>query len=154
MGAVCYLSVQDILWINLQITKQVNRFHYATLEEGTFLQYGYGSSQNVLAQAAKFVAGFARLNPIADGNEATAFVACIAFLRLNDYEVRLKDSDALSWYHEATQSSDSMLHIERIAHPADQDHHELQPDVRAGIQSVLNDFPNTIRALASVTASA
>ena len=42
--ALHYLTIQDILWINLQVTKKVQHFNYARLEEGTFYQYGYGRS--------------------------------------------------------------------------------------------------------------
>ncbi len=40
-----YLTVQDMLWINLQATKKVQHFRYALLEEATYYQYGYGASR-------------------------------------------------------------------------------------------------------------
>lgn len=43
-----YLTVQDVLWINLQATRKVQHFNYAKLEEATYCQYAYGESNTLL----------------------------------------------------------------------------------------------------------
>ncbi|MFN3728156.1 MAG: Fic family protein [Fimbriimonadaceae bacterium] len=78
-----YLTVQDMIWINTQVTGAPQPYYYATLEEATFYQYGYGKSTDLFAQAARFFQGFKRLHPFKAGNEATALVGLIAFLELN-----------------------------------------------------------------------
>lgn len=77
------LTVQDVLWINLQVTGRVNHYSNARLEEATYYQYAYGDSQGVEPQASRLLAGFVRMHPFEAGNEATALAATTAFLRLN-----------------------------------------------------------------------
>ena len=91
-----YLTVQDMLWINLQVTKKVNSYHFMKLEEGTFYQYGYGASTDLMSQAARFVKGFAKNAPFADGNDMTALVGFLAFLRINGYQLDLPVSELKS----------------------------------------------------------
>src|SRR5436309_1228008 len=86
-----YLTIQDILWINLQLTKKVQHFNYARLEEATFYQYGYGASRDLPRQAGRFLAGFLKLHPLDAGNEATAFLGCVAFLLLNGRRINIED---------------------------------------------------------------
>ncbi len=95
--ATNYLTVQDILWINLQVTKQTNLFDFAKLEEATFYQYGYGVSSNILSQAASFLQGFMKNAPFGSGDDATAFIGFVAFLSLNGYELNLPDAEAGNW---------------------------------------------------------
>lgn len=95
--ATNYLTVQDILWINLQVTKQTNPFDFARLEEATFYQYGYGVSSNILSQSANFLKGFMKNAPFGAGDDATAFVGFVAFLNLNGYELNLPDAEAANW---------------------------------------------------------
>ncbi len=92
-----YLTVQDLLWINLQATKKVQHFNYARLEEAAFYQYGYGSSRNIARQAARFLNGLMKIHPFDAGNDVTAFIGCLAFLRLNGLELNLADASAPAW---------------------------------------------------------
>ena len=78
-----YLTVQDLLWINLQVTQKSNPFEFDKLEESVNYQYGYGGSCDVLAQAENFLSGFKRNAPFSAGNDKTAEVAHRAFLLLN-----------------------------------------------------------------------
>src|SRR5690242_2182577 len=64
-----YLTVQDMIWINMQVTKKTQPFNYSKLEEATFNQYGYGNSSSVMAQAGRLLAGFASKKPFNNGNE-------------------------------------------------------------------------------------
>lgn len=98
LDSVQYLTVQDILWLNLQVTKTTNAFNFATLEEATFYQYGYGGSANVLAQAARFLSGFTAKQPFAGkGDAATAFLGCAGFLYANGYDLEVPASEAKGW---------------------------------------------------------
>src|SRR5688500_6656775 len=93
-GSLRYLTVQDILWINVQVTRKVNRYDYARLEEATFYQYAYGDSEELVKQAQRFLRGFVKQKPFEAGNEPTAFVACMAFLQMNGSGIGLSDEDA------------------------------------------------------------
>jgi prophage maintenance system killer protein len=144
-----YLTVQDILWINTQITKQVNRFDYNKLEEGVFYQYGYGQSQDLNRQAAAFFAGFAKNQPFEAGNEPTAFIAGMAFLKINGKILDLTDDEALSWFNSlrAAQRPGGDVIGGRIQE--DSEFHEaLKPEVQPAVQTVLARYPKTVAALA------
>ena len=93
-----YLTVQDVLWINLQATKRTNAFNYATLEEATFYQYGYGGSTDLLGQASRFLTGFLKKAPFGGhGDDVTAFLATHAFLAINGYDLEVPTEEYESW---------------------------------------------------------
>jgi prophage maintenance system killer protein len=143
-----YLTIQDILWINLQVTKKVQRFHYAKLEEASFYQYAYGASNSLLAQAARFLPGFARLGPFSAGNDQTAFVAFAAFLEVNGATLDLDDRQALAWVRSALDSPKSLSLQGKVTEGEHGEHGAAQPDVREAVQNVLRRYPKTIEELA------
>jgi prophage maintenance system killer protein len=149
MASLHYLTVQDMLWINLQVEGKVNRYDYAKLEEATFYQYAYGQSTNLLLQAARFVSGFVKKAPFESGNEATAFVGVLGFLEVNGLKPNLTDSDALVWFREALQNPESAikgLSFEEV------DHHALAPDLKAILTGIIARYPKTLAALSPVAA--
>ncbi|AIE85757.1 Fic family protein [Fimbriimonas ginsengisoli] len=149
-----YLTVQDVLWINLQATKKVHHFNFARLEEATFYQYAYGESKTLLPQAARFVTGFLRMHPFEAGNEATAFIAVLSFLKLNGTEIGLTDDDAVGWFDRIADKAVSARDaISRVTSPSPHGHGH-PPEVREAIQAVLDDFPATIASLAERSAVA
>lgn len=77
------LTLQDLIWVNLVATRKVNAFDYDKLEQAAFRQFGYGTRQNVQAQAAGLLGSLLRLRPFAEGNGGTALIAYGAFLALN-----------------------------------------------------------------------
>lgn len=92
-----YLTVQDIIWINLQITERPQRFDYAQLEEATYFQYAYGESADLKKQAARFFQGFTRNRPFTLGNQATAFIALQTFLQMNGRRFTVSDKKSAEW---------------------------------------------------------
>src|SRR5579862_4945295 len=92
-----YLTVQDMLWINLQATKKVQHFNYARLEEATFYQYAYGQSGSLVQQAGRFLTGFLKLHPFEAGNESTGLIGCATFLNINGSDLTVGDGEALDW---------------------------------------------------------
>lgn len=127
MAELQYLTVQDMLWINLQVTRKVNQFEFMPLEQGTFFQYAYGSAKGIKEQAKRFYKGFLKNAPFEDGNELTAKVAFLSFLRMNGHVFTLDgefNADAIA---------DSA--IEAAA-----DHHSTHPVTQAVITSVLQDL--------------
>ena len=134
-----YMTVQDILWINLQVTKKTNRFNYATLEEATYYQYAYGDSDEIVAQAARFLSGFLKLKPLAEGNEATAFVAYAAFLMLNGHELDVPDENGEAWFRAGSFAPP----IKDLEHG-----HSHSDAVRDVVLQVLRTYPKTAGALA------
>jgi prophage maintenance system killer protein len=144
--ATQYLTVQDILWINTQVTKKTNPFRYADLEEATFYQYGYGVSTNILKQAAHFLKGFMKNAPFGVGDDATAFVAFVAFLELNGYEINLPDREAADW---ARRIKSGEIAAESAVEKLTQitaGHHENAP--QECMERALANYPATIEALA------
>ncbi|MEZ0325615.1 MAG: hypothetical protein ACAH95_06895 [Fimbriimonas sp.] len=133
-----YLTVQDILWINLQVTKKTNRFNYATLEEATYYQYAYGDSDELVSQASRFLRGFLKLAPLSEGNEATAFVAFAAFLMLNEHQLDVADDRAVEWFRRGSFGSP----ITQLEHG-----HSHSDAVRDVVMHVLQAYPRTVSEL-------
>lgn len=92
--ALHYLTVQDVLTLNLQITGAPQPFDYARLEEAVFYQYAPGQSDDLVRQAARFLSGFVKMRPFAEGNEACAFAGTVAFLQGNGLRTTAEDSNA------------------------------------------------------------
>ena len=154
MKALHYLTVQDLLWINLQVLNKVRGYQFARLEEATFYQYAYGESSNLLPQAARFFPGFVRLKPFEVGNEATTFVAGLAFLTINGQHLTLKDSEGVEWFDHAVQTVLALKTIEGIAQPDEHAHHSQQgPNIRAAIRAVIDAYPLTVAALVARSAA-
>ena len=95
--ALSYLTVQDMLFVNLQVTKAKQAFDYARLEEAVFYQYASGKSTDLVAQGARFLTGFAKMAPFTDGNHACAFVGLVAFLEANGKSLAVSDAVAGAW---------------------------------------------------------
>lgn len=142
-----YLTVQDVLWINLQATKKVQHFRYALLEEATFYQYGYGASRDLALQAGRFLHGFMRLHPLDAGNEATAFIGCATFLILNGARLDLTDDEATGWLEQVRNGKVRPEEALPIA-PAECAGHS--PSVAEAVRGVFDQYPLTISALAKV----
>jgi prophage maintenance system killer protein len=144
-----YLTVQDMLWINLQVTKQVNAFDFAKLEEAVFYQYSYGKSLDVLRQAGQFVSGFAKNKPFTAGSEACAFVGCIIFLNLNGYQVSLTDIEGSAWFEKACSSQVSGTEaVRNTAKRQEVAHHaSLEPPVEELVREVIARYPQTVVTL-------
>ncbi|MCH7945980.1 MAG: hypothetical protein IIC73_08230 [Armatimonadetes bacterium] len=92
-----YLTLQDIIWLNLQLTKSTGEYDSEPLEEATFYQYALGDSQGVAAQAARFLIGFRKMSPFAEGNEACAFIGMAAFIEANGQAFDLSDDKGAEW---------------------------------------------------------
>lgn len=143
--ALHYLTVQDVLWINLQVTKKVNHFNYVKLEEATFYQYALGGSKDLGAQAARFLPGFLKLKPFDAGNEATALIALAAFVEINGKKLDLSDEAADAWVRQGL-SADA---VKSKIVDGDSDQHDGQPDIRATILGLVQRYRCTISSLAS-----
>ncbi|MCC7229465.1 MAG: hypothetical protein IT203_03660 [Fimbriimonadaceae bacterium] len=152
MDSLNYLTVQDMLWINLHVTGAPQAFRYADLEEATFYQYGYGNSQSLLPQASQFVSGFLKKQPFAGGNEASAMVACIAFLTVNGAKVDI--GDPVAWIKGIKSGSiEASQVIDRAELSQDEHGHDgHEPDVKAVIAELLASNKGAIAKLTAVPA--
>jgi len=128
MSPIHYLTVQDLLWINHRVTGKVNEFRYDLLEEATFYQYAYGQSTDLAAQAQRFFEGFPKKSPFSEGNEQTAVVGALAFLRANGMEGDV---------------AGGQLTVKNGAHV------HGQPDVRAIIEGVIADLGGSLQPAAA-----
>ena len=124
-----YLTVQDMLWVNLQLTKASNPFDFALLEEATYYQYGYGGSLDLVGQAAQFVTGFAKKQPFhGKSDAATALIGCVAFLALNGQSLDLPAGEVKSWLDRITGGQvDAKQAIGQLVKPS-HDHHPAPAD--------------------------
>lgn len=145
------LTVQDILWMNLQITRRVNHYSNPRLEEATYYQFGYGDSTGIESQAARLLSGFVRMKPFDAGNEATALAATLAFLEMNDKTLAL-DDEALAVCARAAivSNDDARALISEHLRPVER--HGEAPDVRAVVTDVLQRYPRAIGALETSSA--
>jgi prophage maintenance system killer protein len=152
MKSLQYLTVQDILWINLQVTKKVQRYNYAKLEEAAFYQYAYGESKDLVNQTARFIPGFLKMRPFEVANEVTAFVASNSFLLLNGRELKVKDGiEAENWFAKASDKKE--VHT-AICDGTEIDPHDHHLDVRGAVDKVLKTYPKTIEALRKTAVNA
>ena len=137
-----------MLWINLQLTKTSKSFNFATLEEATFYQYAYGSSVDVIGQAARFVSGFAKLKPFTAANKATALVGMLAFLECNGHFLSLEADQVAQWADEvwadpsAAEAKITVLTNEHEVHGL----HGV-PDIRGTVSDILAKYSEALTKL-------
>jgi prophage maintenance system killer protein len=155
-SALNYLTVQDVLWINLQLTNRKNEFDYDRVEEATYYQYGYGGSLDLPAQAGRLLTGFRRMRPFPMGNDACALVSTLAFLRINGARLNLTDEDALEWTRNVWDKPDSVAEAVReklVDHHPDQHHGEV-PAKEKVLDEIFDHYPQTIKSLLDEEAKA
>jgi death-on-curing protein len=92
-----YLTVQDLIWLNTEITGAPQPYHYDRLEEATYYQYSYRDSRNLPLQAARFLWGYLTYRPFAKGNAGTALIGVLTLLEINGFEVHLPVERAAEW---------------------------------------------------------
>jgi prophage maintenance system killer protein len=138
-----YLTVQDLIWINTQVSGKVTEFKFDLLEDASYFQYGYGKSTDLIGQAARFFQGFHSKLPFSEGNAATAFVGLVSFLELNgvhlkpsDSTARAKVSDLLNMDHTAAAAA-----LKAMTHADHDDHHAAKKDV---VLEILGKYAKTI----------
>lgn len=139
-----YLTVQDVIWIHLQIAKKPVKFDYAKLEEAVSYQYAYGKSKDVLSQAARFFSGFPTMSPFDSCNRAAAFVSGVTFLALNGFSLKAAEKEAIQWFDRASMKGEGRLAIELGTVKEAGAHHSTTRDV-AG--EVLESYSKTIAEL-------
>ena len=139
-----YLTVQDVLWIHLQIAKKPGKFSFAKLEEATSYQYAYGKSHDVLSQAARFFSGFVAQSPFDSANKAVAFASGVVFLELNRLEFSPKEKDLVAWLDQATNPATNHAAVEGSTTPAHDAHHS---ESRVVAKAVLEKYQATIKKL-------
>jgi len=148
MAKLHTLTVPDMLWINLQITGSPQKYDFATLEEGTFYQYKNGRNNELSSQAARFLTGFHRLAPFAEGNAATAFVGCLAFLEMNGKLLNLVDKAANAWVQKLlTEPSKATEMISDLLddHEVHSDPNDTGPQLI--VNGILSRFTETLASL-------
>lgn len=144
-----YLTVQDVIWINTQVTKTVNEFRYAPLEEATFYQYGYGKSEDVLQQAGNFLRGFLRFRPFSRGNLGTGFIAVLTFLSINGFSVNIEPEDVPKWLGcVISREKEPIEAIREIAVPSGKPT-ELRPFIRVHVMEHIQRFSSILSQLDS-----
>lgn len=140
-----YLTVQDILWIDLQVTGVVRPFRYAELEEAASYQYAYGSTNDLLAQAGRLVTGFLKLAPLEGANEATGLLACFGFLMLNGLSPTLPDSEGSRWFEKVrSEAVQPQRALEMVFEPSAG---HAPGTVEEAVRTLLSMYPETIEAL-------
>ncbi|MEQ1822460.1 MAG: hypothetical protein ABL949_08115 [Fimbriimonadaceae bacterium] len=143
--ATNYLTVQDILWLNSELTKKSHPFDYAILEEATFYQYGYGVSNEIQSLAGRFLTGFMKKPVFGHGDAATAFAGFVAFLMLNGYELDLPDTEAVAWVNRVRSGEIKADEaVSKLSHLT-AGHHE--GDARNCMALAIELYPKTLEAL-------
>jgi prophage maintenance system killer protein len=137
-----YLTVQDVLWIHLQIAKKAEKFHYAKLEEAVGYQYAYGKSKDVISQAARFFWGFQQMSPFEGDNRAVAMAAGITFLKLNGLNLNVGVRELPEWFARVSNRVESKLAVETSVVHDDHGHHTTP---REAATSVLAAYESAIQ---------
>jgi prophage maintenance system killer protein len=155
MANLHYLTVQDMLWVNLQTTKKVQHFNYARLEEATSYQYAYGDSSSLIPQAGRFLTGILKLHPFDAGNEATALVAAATFLGINGGDLKVADEEALSWLDRVMTKQITGLDAVTKCSAEDPHFHDvLKPDIRSAIRKMVGRYDRSVQELSHRSAVA
>ncbi|MEZ5164117.1 MAG: hypothetical protein R2688_10320 [Fimbriimonadaceae bacterium] len=150
MAKLSYLTVPDLLNINLRATKTSKDFHFARLEEAVFYQYGHGLSSDAVKQAGNFITGFVKMMPFTEGNEATAFVGMLAFLTMNGHDLHISDDEAADWVRSVWADPENVgpkMEVKLNSHEVH--HHHGVPDTRGIISEIFEKYPKTISELVS-----
>jgi death-on-curing protein len=100
---VQYLSAEDILVIHDEtIEKEGGIFGirdiglvYSIAERPKMAMMGQEFYPDVFSKATAILEGLATFHVFADGNKRTAFIACLTFLGLNEYELEVSTEQGL-----------------------------------------------------------
>lgn len=139
-----YLTVQDVLWVHLQVAKKKGNFNYANLEEATSYQYAYGKSKDVVGQASRFFFGFQSKSPFESANQAVAFVCGLVFLEINGMNFDASENDLATWLQRAGDLTTRKEALAEIAPPSHDAHH---PEPREVATAVLEKHQKAIKKL-------
>jgi prophage maintenance system killer protein len=142
-----YLTIQDVLWINHEIAKTVNEYKFAQLEEATFGQYGYGKSEDVLAQAGAFLEGFIRLRPFSSHNRATAFISALTFLQINGRDIQLDPETAADWALEVAKRQVRGEDAVKSAVGPGSSPVAVKPAIRTDVHDLMERYEQAVQAL-------
>jgi len=143
-----YLTTQDVLWINHQITGESYAFREAELLEVVSQQYTYGANHDFLSNAARFATAFQGRDVIDHAGLATNFVALLAFSKLNGYDVTLTDEAAAGWYTEIGKDRFKAAEALEVGLRREEHQHDSHnPPVRVTVQDVIAAYPETIKKL-------
>lgn len=148
MEKLSTLTVHDMLWVHLQLTKSTGNFRFDRLEEATYLQYGHGSSSDVIGQATRLLLQFPEMRPFDKGNMAVAFAAFAAFLNMNGYELAVPADGAGDWlkriWSEASSARQMVGDSVNEIH-----HHDVMgiPNRRAALIWALDKYSTTLAEL-------
>lgn len=138
-----YLTVQDALWINLQVTHKVNDFTWPPLEEAVNYQYSPKVSLDVHHQAARLLYGFGRLQPMTRGNRETGVVAFLAFLAINGQAWTLDPDQTEKWLAELNGAQPSPQDVQDRCRP---DGAHTAKAVRLVVPEILKRFSGLVQA--------
>lgn len=149
MSRLHTLTLQDVLWIHFQIARKVVPYDFAKLEEATFYQFAYGDSTGLVAQAGRFAKGFHAMAPFASDNEATGFVALVAYLSLNGWRPKFDAAGASAAYaHLVREGSSEAIEAHFEPDPDSGGHAE----VRDLVYKALARYGGALHALAAAPA--
>ncbi len=141
-----YLTLQDLIWINSEVMGAPQAYAYDRLEEATYYQYSYRQSRDVILQSARFLWGYLKYRPFAQGNLQTALIAVLAFLEINGYEVHLPVEQAEEWMRAVAERRRHPLDaIRQIAVPHQPS--KLSMALRELVHHLIEHYEPALRAL-------
>lgn len=150
MAGMQYLTVQDLLWVHLQVTKQVEPFDFARLEDAVYAQYGYGKSTDIFAQAGRFAQELVKKEAFAFGNQPMAFLASLAFLEMNDIHLDLNDGEGVRFFDQVLEGQAPGDTFRSRVKPEHGDHHGEESShgvVEPIVLDLVNRFRSTLETL-------
>jgi prophage maintenance system killer protein len=157
MAGMQYLTVQDLLWVHLQVTKQVEPFDLARLEDAVYAQYGYGKSTDIFAQAGRFAQELVKKAAFAAGNQSMAFLASLAFLEMNGVHLDVHDAEGVRFFDQVLEGEAPGDTFRSRVQPGHGDHHDEDYShgvVEPIVLDLVNRFGATIESLKGRTQTA
>lgn len=86
MAPIRYLTAQDALWLNQQITGVTPTFELGRLDDGISFQYALGKATDLPRMASQLAKGMVIKRPFSVGSRTTALAAFLTFCSLNELE--------------------------------------------------------------------
>ncbi|MBX3096511.1 MAG: hypothetical protein KF812_06585 [Fimbriimonadaceae bacterium] len=147
MAELRYLTVPDLLWLNLELTGNPQTYRFDKLEEVCAYQYGRGTFDPI-HQAARLALGWKRQRPFQTGNDACGFVSVHAFLMANDLPVEMDDVSGAAWW--SSLPTDSVTLASELRAMSRQGHiHDYHNvvDYREILGGIIRQYAESLAAL-------
>ncbi len=112
------LTNHDLVWLNAAIVGKSQDYDYFAVENSTAGQYVYGKNNDIVVSAATLYERLMKVLPFARGNRRTAFVAMVAMLAANGWQLSEEATTVLTALANLeNHTTEARLVLEPLASP-------------------------------------